>query len=213
MKLDGKVVVVTGGGSGIGRAMLRRFAVEKPRALVVADRDRGAAEAVAAEVGGMAVECDVGREAEIAALVQRTLDAHGQIDLFCSNAGIAPTGGVEVADAEWTRVWEVNVMAHVWASRAVLPGMLARGSGYLLATASAAGLLSMIGAAPYAVTKHAAVSLAEWLAITYGDQGIKVSCPWEIAWRRGFIGDDKLLAEGERIGGDYGRYLRGLLKV
>lgn len=176
MKLTDKVVVVTGGASGIGRAMLRRFAVENPRALVVADRDLAGAAAVAREVGGVAVACDVAREADLAALVTRTTETHGAIDLFCSNAGISVAGGVEVPDAEWRRIFDINVMAHVWAARAVVPGMLARGSGYLLATASAAGLLSMVGAAPYAVTKHAAVALAEWLAITYGDRGLRVSC-------------------------------------
>ncbi|HZS39997.1 MAG TPA: SDR family oxidoreductase [Polyangia bacterium] len=176
MKLADKVVVVTGGGAGIGRAMVRRFAAEKPRALVVADRDPAAAEAVAREVGGVAVACDVSREAEIVALVARAKEAHGAIDLFCSNAGISVSGGVEAPDEEWRRIFDVNVMAHVWAARALLPDMLARGSGYLLNTASAAGLLSMVGAAPYAVTKHAAVALAEWLAMTYGDRGVRVSC-------------------------------------
>ena len=176
MKLADKVVVVTGGAQGIGRAMLRRFAAEKPRALVVADRDLGGAEAVAREVGGLAVACDVAREADLVALVERATAECGPIDLFCSNAGISVAGGVEVPDAEWRRIFDVNVMAHVWAARALVPRMLARGGGYLLATASAAGLLSMVGAAPYAVTKHAAVALAEWLALTYGDRGLRVSC-------------------------------------
>ncbi len=176
MKITDKIVVVTGGARGIGRAMVRRFAVEKPRGLVVADRDLAAAEEVAREVGGRAVACDVGREEEIAALVRRTVDEFGAVDLFCGNAGIATPGGVEVPDEEWRRIIDVNLMSHVWAARALLPGMLARGSGYLLLTASAAGLLSMVGAAPYAVTKHAVVALAEWLAITYGDQGLRVSC-------------------------------------
>jgi NAD(P)-dependent dehydrogenase (short-subunit alcohol dehydrogenase family) len=176
VKLTDKIIVVTGGASGIGRAMIRRFAVEKPRALVIADRDLPGAEAVAREVGGLAVACDVAREADLVALVARTTEACGPIDLFCSNAGISVAGGVEVPDAEWRRIFDINLMAHVWAARAVVPAMLARGSGYLLSTASAAGLLSMVGAAPYAVTKHAAVALAEWLAITYGDRGLRVSC-------------------------------------
>jgi NAD(P)-dependent dehydrogenase (short-subunit alcohol dehydrogenase family) len=176
VKLTDKVVVVTGGAHGIGRAMLRRFAVEKPRALVVADRDLAGAEATAREVGGVAVACDVAREAEIVALVARATADHGAIDLFVSNAGIAFAGGVETPDAEWRRMIDINLMAHVWTARALVPGMLARGSGYLLSVASAAGLLSMVGSAPYSVTKHAAVALAEWLAITYGDRGIKVSC-------------------------------------
>jgi NAD(P)-dependent dehydrogenase (short-subunit alcohol dehydrogenase family) len=118
----------------------------------------------------------VSREEQIQGLVERALKEQGRIDLFCSNAGIATSGGVEVPDALWQRTFEVNVMAHVWAARAVLPGMLARGEGYLLQTASAAGLLTSLGAAPYAVSKHAAVALAEWLSITYGARGIKVSC-------------------------------------
>ncbi len=176
MKLKEKVIVVTGGGAGIGRAMVRRFAVEQPRGIVVADRDRAAAERVAVEVGGLAVECDVAREESIVALVERAVEKYGPIDLFCSNAGISISGGVEAPDAEWRRIFDVNVMAHVWAARAVLPSMLEREAGYLLSTASAAGLLSMAGAAPYAVTKHAVVALSEWLAMTYGDRGIRVSC-------------------------------------
>ncbi len=176
VKLTDKVIVVTGGARGIGRAMLRRFAVEKPRALVVADRDAGGAEVVAQEVGGVAVGCDVARESDLVALVRRCTEEWGGIDLFCSNAGISVSGGVETPDAEWRRIIDVNLMSHVWAARAVVPGMLERGGGYLLSTASAAGLLSIVGAAPYAVTKHAAVALAEWLSITYGDRGLKVSC-------------------------------------
>lgn len=176
MKLQGKVAVVTGGASGIGRAMLRRFAQEKPKALVVADRDRAGAEAVAREVGGLAVACDVSKEAEIVTLVRRAEQECGPIDLFCSNAGISVAGGPEVPDEAWRTIIDVNFMAHVWAARALIPRFLERGSGYLLSTASAAGLLTMVGSAPYSVTKHAAVSLAEWLAITYGERGIRVSC-------------------------------------
>jgi NAD(P)-dependent dehydrogenase (short-subunit alcohol dehydrogenase family) len=176
VKLRDKVVVVTGGGAGIGRAMVRRFAVEKPAGIVVADRDGAAAEEVAREVGAIAVACDVGREAEIGALVAQTRERYGRIDVFVSNAGVAEPGGVELPDASWQRAWDVNVMAHVWAARAVVDEMVARGSGYLVSVASAAGLLSMIGAAPYTATKHAVVGLAEWLAITYGDRGVRVSC-------------------------------------
>jgi NAD(P)-dependent dehydrogenase (short-subunit alcohol dehydrogenase family) len=176
MKLSDKVVVVTGGASGIGKALLERFAAEKPKALVVADRDLPRARDVATAVGGRAVECDVSREADLARLVESSWREYGAVDLFCSNAGIAMAGGVEAPDAQWQRIWEVNVMAHVWAARHLLPRMLERGNGYLLATASAAGLLSMVGSAPYSVTKHAAVALAEWLSIAYGSKGIKVSC-------------------------------------
>jgi NAD(P)-dependent dehydrogenase (short-subunit alcohol dehydrogenase family) len=179
MELRDKVVVVTGGASGIGRALCQRFVEEGARAVVVADLDADGAAAVATEIGGLAVSTNVAVEADVEALVDRTIEAFGPIDLFCSNAGIVIGGGVEVADEDWQRIWEINLMAHVYAARAVLPGMLARGEGYLLNTASAAGLLTNLGAAPYAVTKHAAVALAEWLSITHGDAGIKVSvlCP------------------------------------
>jgi NAD(P)-dependent dehydrogenase (short-subunit alcohol dehydrogenase family) len=176
VNLRDKVIVVTGGAHGIGRALVERFAREAPRTIVVADRDLPGAEAVAAAVGGSALACDVAKEDDLVALVRRTEAAEGRIDLFCSNAGIGVGEGVETPDEVWRTVMDVNFMAHVWAARAVLPGMIARGGGYLLQTASAAGLLSMIGSAPYAVSKHAAVALAEWLAITHGDQGIRVSC-------------------------------------
>lgn len=171
-----QVAVVTGGASGIGRALCRRFAREGARGVVVADLDADGARQVAAEVGGLAVPTDVASEAQVVSLVERATAAYGPIDLFCSNAGIAVDGGPEAPDAAWRRIWDVNVMAHVYAARAVLPGMLARGRGYLLQTASAAGLLTQIGSAPYSVTKHAAVALAEWLAITHAAAGIKVSC-------------------------------------
>ena len=176
MELSGKVAVVTGGASGIGAAMCRRFAAEGAKGVVVADMQDEAALRVAEEIGGLAVSTDVSVEADVEALVQRAEEAFGPVDLFCSNAGIGGGGGVESTDEEWDRVWRVNVMAHVYAARAVVPGMVARGEGYLLNTASAAGLLTNIGNASYSVTKRAAVALAEWLAITYGDQGVKVSC-------------------------------------
>jgi len=128
------------------------------------------------EAGSLFIRTNVAVDAEVVRLVREVTGTYGPIDLFCSNAGIGVQGGAETPDAEWQRIWEINVMAHVWAARALLPGMLARGSGYLLQTVSAAGLLTQIGSAPYAVTKHAALALAEWLAVTYGDQGIKVSC-------------------------------------
>lgn len=176
MELAGKVVVVTGGATGIGRALCRRFAQEQAKGVVVADRDADGALAVAEEIGGLAVSTDVAVEADVVNLVERATATYGPIDLFVSNAGIFTGGSVDVADEEWQRIWQINVMAHVYAARAVLPAMLDRGEGYLLSTASAAGLLSNLGAAPYTVTKHAAVALAEWLSITYGDRGIKVSC-------------------------------------
>lgn len=175
VKLTGKVVVVTGGAHGIGAAMVRRFANEGARALVVADRDVTAAAAVAKEVGGLAVGCDVSRESDIVGLVERATRETAPIDVFVSNAGIGLGHGVETPDEEWRRIIDVNLMAHVWAARALLPGLAERG-GYLVSTASAAGLLSMVGSAPYSVTKHAAVALAEWLAITWHERGLKVSC-------------------------------------
>jgi NAD(P)-dependent dehydrogenase (short-subunit alcohol dehydrogenase family) len=179
MTVKDNVVVVTGGAEGIGRALCRRFAAEGARAVVVADVNAEGAAAVAGEIGGWSVPTDVSREADMVRLVQLVTERHGHIDLFCSNAGIIIEGGVETPDDDWQAIWSVNVLAHLYAARAVLPGMLARGSGYLLQTVSAAGLLSQIGSAPYAVTKHAALALAEWLAITHGDQGIRVSvlCP------------------------------------
>jgi NAD(P)-dependent dehydrogenase (short-subunit alcohol dehydrogenase family) len=142
----------------------------------VADIDESLARATAAEFGGFAVTTDVAIEQDLIRLVEMATGEYGPIDLFCSNAGICLQGDVDTADADWQRLWQVNVMAHVYAARAVLPEMLARGEGCLLQTASAAGLLTQLGSAPYSVTKHAAVGLAEWLAITYGPAGIRVSC-------------------------------------
>lgn len=176
MNVRDKVIVVTGGGSGIGAALCRRFAAEGARAIAVADRDESLASGVAAEVGGLAVRTDVGIEADVQRLVEQTTRTLGPIDLFCSNAGIMVMGDSETPNSEWERIWQVNLMSHVYAARAVLPGMLARGQGYLLQTASAAGLLTQIGSAPYSVTKHAAVGYAEWLSITHAAAGIKVSC-------------------------------------
>lgn len=192
MQLQDKIVVVTGGGGGIGGAMARRFAAEGARTVVVADVDGDAATAVADEIGGVAVQADLGTEAGCIEVV-RTAEDHGPIDLLCLNAGIAVGGGVEAPDEDWYRIWDINVMAHVWAVRAALPAMLARGEGYILTTASAAGLLTNIGAAPYSVTKHAAVALAEWLSITHGDAGIKVSClcPQGVRTKMLFPDDDE----------------------
>jgi NAD(P)-dependent dehydrogenase (short-subunit alcohol dehydrogenase family) len=177
VELAGRHVVITGAGSGIGRALALRFAAERPRALVLADIDLGSVGEVAREVEGLAVHTDVSREEDIRALVARARDFGGPIDLFCSNAGIGgPGGGPEASDEELERTWKINVMAHVWAARAVLPEMVQRGEGYLMSTASAAGLLTQVSALAYSITKHAAVAVAEWLAIAYGDAGIKVSC-------------------------------------
>jgi NAD(P)-dependent dehydrogenase (short-subunit alcohol dehydrogenase family) len=179
MRVKDQVVVVTGGASGIGRALCRRFAADGARRVVVVDRDGDGAARVAKELGGDSRCVDVARESELVALIEHVESTHGPIALFCSNAGIGVHGGAEVADAEWQRIWEINVMSHVYAARHLVPRMAKRGGGYLLNTASAAGLLSQIGSAPYAVTKHAAVAFAEWIAITHGREGIRVSvlCP------------------------------------
>ncbi len=176
MEMKGKVIVVTGGASGIGAALVRRFAQEGATGVVVADMNHDAAQAVANEVGGLAVRTDVSNEADVQALVAHATQRFGRVDVLCSNAGIALGGGVDAPNADWQRIWEVNLMAHVYGARAVLPQRVARGAGYLLQTASAAGLLSHPESALYAVTKHAAVSFAEWLSINYGDKGIRVSC-------------------------------------
>lgn len=179
MKLKDKVVVITGAASGIGKAMARRFTQEGSRQVVIADISEQPLKELADEIGALAIPANVAKEEDIINLVSTTEKEFGQIDLLCSNAGIGLGGGVEADNEGWQRIWEINVMAHIFAARAALPAMIARGDGYLLNTASAAGLLTQIGSAPYAVTKHAAVSLAEWLSITHGDQGIKVSvlCP------------------------------------
>jgi NAD(P)-dependent dehydrogenase (short-subunit alcohol dehydrogenase family) len=179
MDIRDRVVVVTGAASGIGRALARRFHQEGAKLVVCSDINGDGAKAVADEIGGVAFRTNVGVEDDIRLLVETVEAEHGPIDLFVSNAGIGIGGGAEQTNERWQRIWDINVMAHVWAARHVVPRMIERGGGYLLNTASAAGLLSQIGSAPYAVTKHAAVALAEWLAITHGDQGIKVSvlCP------------------------------------
>jgi NAD(P)-dependent dehydrogenase (short-subunit alcohol dehydrogenase family) len=179
MRVMDKVVVVTGGASGIGRAMARRFATEAAKHVVVADLDGAGAAAVATEFGGSSAQVNVANEEDIQNLIEVTERDHGPIDLFCSNAGIGIGRGIDTPDSTWQKIWEVNLLSHVYAARNLIPRMVARGGGYLLNTASAAGLLSQIGSVTYAVTKHAAVALAEWLSITHGHEGIKVSvlCP------------------------------------
>lgn len=182
MEITDRIVVVTGAASGIGRALAEAFAGAGAKLVVSADLNADGAEATARATGGVGIRTDVSREADIRALVETVEERHGPIGIFCSNAGILVTGGPEVVDETWQRIWDTNVMAHVWAARHVVPRMVARGGGYLLNTASAAGLLNQVGAAPYAVTKHAAVGFAEWLSITYGDKGIGVSvlCPQSV---------------------------------
>jgi NAD(P)-dependent dehydrogenase (short-subunit alcohol dehydrogenase family) len=178
MELEGKVVVITGGGGGIGSALGRRFAAEGARGVVLADVDQSAAEAAAAAIGARArgVACDAADSNAVAAMVDEVERREGPIDLFCSNAGIARGLDVDAPDEQWNEMWRVNVMSAVIAARHMVPRWTERQGGYLMITASAAGLLSTLGDAGYSATKHASVGLAEWIAITYGDRGIKVSC-------------------------------------
>jgi NAD(P)-dependent dehydrogenase (short-subunit alcohol dehydrogenase family) len=181
MEITGRIAIVTGGASGAGRAIALGLASRGAAGVVVSDVDADGAATVAAEIekgGGraLAVGADVSRQEDVTHLVTECESAFGPVSLFFSNAGIIVAGGPEAADEAWSRIWAVNVHSHVYVARAVLPGMLARGEGYLVITASAAGLLTQLGSAPYAVTKHAAVALAEWLSITYGERGIRVSC-------------------------------------
>ena len=208
MELAGKVAVVTGGASGIGRALCRRFAADGA-SVVVADVDGPGAAAVAQQVGGLAVPGDMSVEADVKSLVDTALLSYDRIDLFCANAGIlwgarpddpADVIGADAPDEAWERIWRVNVLSHVYAARAVVPVMLEQGGGHIVVTASAAGLLTVLGNAPYAVTKHAAVALAEWLAITYGDRGLRVSCLCPQLVRT-----DMLASAGDHFPGDQGK--------
>ena len=179
MEIAGKLAVVTGGAGGIGAGLAQRLAAEGARGVVVADLDLAGAQSVAQAIGpqALALRCDVSREADLQALVQAAEQAFGPVDIFVSNAGIlGRPGGFELEDALWDTMWKIHGMAHVWAARAVVPGMVARGGGYFLVTASAAGLLNIVENAPYGVTKHAAVAFAEWLRIAYGRRGLRVSC-------------------------------------
>lgn len=179
MELKDKICVVTGAASGIGRALCHAFAAEGAAQVICVDRNAEGAAQTAKEVGGHAYTVDVSEESQITEMIDAVEKDVGPIDLFFSNAGIAVGGGMETPNADWQRTWEINVMAHVWAARKLVPLMAARGGGYLLNTSSAAGLLNQVGSASYGVTKHAAVGLAEWIAMTHGDEGIKVSvlCP------------------------------------
>ncbi|EAQ98355.1 SDR family oxidoreductase [Congregibacter litoralis] len=196
MNVEGKVVVVTGGGNGIGKALCERFSADGAAQVVVVDLERDAAQAVADALGGSAYEVNVREEAQIATMVEDVIAKFGHIDLFCSNAGIIALDGppwyaTSAPNETWQAMWDIHVMSHVYAARACLPSMIERGEGYFLNTASAAGLLSQVGDAAYSTTKHAAVGFAESLAITHGDAGIKVSClcPQAVATR--MIGDSE----------------------
>jgi NAD(P)-dependent dehydrogenase (short-subunit alcohol dehydrogenase family) len=194
MKLENKVAIVTGSANGMGAAMAMRFSDEGATSVIVSDIDLAGAEEVAHQIccrGGSAIalRADVSVEADVQNLVRRALADHGRVDLFCSNAGLLGQGGAEAPDALWQATWAVNVMAHVYAARAALPSMLENKSGYFLNNCSAAGLLTNLGAAPYAATKHAAVAFAEWLSITYGNAGIRVSALCPSAVRTNMLAD------------------------
>lgn len=190
MNIQNKVAIVTGGASGIGRSIARRFAADGARAVVVADVNLARAQAVADEFGGLAVRCDVSQEADIQALVATTRERFGQVDAFISNAGIlGRMGGLDLENSLWESMWHIHGMAHVWAARAVVPEMVARGEGFFLVTASAAGLLTIVESAPYAVTKHAAVAFAEWLRIAYGRKGVQVACLCPQSVQTDMVGD------------------------
>jgi NAD(P)-dependent dehydrogenase (short-subunit alcohol dehydrogenase family) len=178
VELTGKTYVVTGGASGIGKALAERFAMEAAQAVVVADIDEEGARRVADELAGAAigVGCDVSDDAQVGELIARAEDEFGQIDVFCANAGIGTGSRLDAPDDVWKRVLDVNLLSHVYAARRLVPGWLERGEGYFVSTASAAGMLSQIGDVTYTVSKHGAVAFAEWLAITYGARGLKVSC-------------------------------------
>jgi NAD(P)-dependent dehydrogenase (short-subunit alcohol dehydrogenase family) len=174
-----RVAVVTGGASGIGRAMALRFAAEGARGVAVVDLNGEGAAAVAEEIGtdaAFGAACDVSDESQLRAVLDRAAEELGPVDVFCANAGIGTGQGLDAPDEVWEQILGVNVRAHIIAARLLVPQWLERGEGYFVATASAAGVLSQIGDAPYAVTKHAAVAFAEWLSITYGDRGVRVSC-------------------------------------
>jgi NAD(P)-dependent dehydrogenase (short-subunit alcohol dehydrogenase family) len=190
VQVNDRVCVVTGGGSGIGRALCERFAADGARSVVVVDRDGPAAESVAAAIDGRAEVIDVGAEDDVTSMLHRVEDELGPIDVLCNNAGIASGGDpLTTPIEEWQRQWDVNVMSHVFAIRAVLPSMIARGEGHIQHTASMAGILTSHGNAPYATSKHAVVGLAEWMSITYHDAGIRTYLLAPLGVRTPMLGD------------------------
>ncbi len=203
MKIAGKVAVVTGGANGIGRALCLRFAKEGAKAVIISDIDTKHAEELARQISvqgtqAEAIPANVAKEPEVKNLVEAVSSKYGQVDIFCSNAGVGVGRGPDAPDSDWALSWDVNLMAHVYAARAVLPQMLARKEGYLLQTISAAGLLTHVGSAPYSVTKHAALGFAEWLAINYGERGVRVSalCPQGVRTNMLLSGGNEFLLAG-----------------
>lgn len=199
MDIKGKVAIVTGAASGIGRAAALKFAAEGAAGVVLADLDEQGLAPVAEQTGGLAVRCDVGRETDIRALLAAARQRYGRVDVYFSNAGIIREGGPELPDEVWDAMWRIHLMAHVWAARAVVEPMLAGGGGQFIITASAAGLLNIIESAPYGVTKHAAVAFAEWLSIAYGRRGLDVACLCPQAVRTGMVPGDGGSAGGDGI--------------
>jgi len=205
MELTGKVVVVTGGASGIGRALARRFADEGARGVAVADIDADGARAVADQIGAdggeaTAAGCDVSDARQVEDLIAGAERAFGPVDMFCANAGVGQGTGLDTPDDVWEQAFDVNVRAHVLAARRLVPGWLERGEGYFLSTASAAGLLTQIGSAPYSVTKHAAVAFSEWLAVTFGRRGIRVSCLCPMGVNTNMLNAGLDMADKEGVG-------------
>jgi len=198
VRVENKVVVVTGAATGIGEGLARRFKREGAAAVVVADIDGEGAERVASEIGGFAMCIDVAQEIQVRRLVDETIARFGPIDLFCSNAGVFVEGDIHAPDSVWAKMRDIHVMAHVYAARAVVPKMIERGQGYLLQTVSAAGLITSLESVIYAVTKHASLALAEWIVMTYGDHGIKVSalCPQGVRTNMLMQDPDNFLVEG-----------------
>ena len=192
MEIRDRVVVVTGGAGGIGAALCRRFAEEQAGHIVVSDIDESAASAAASDIGAIAIPCDVASPESMDRLVQSTIEQFGRIDVFVSNAGVTSKGGFDLPIEDWQKCWDINVMAHVHAAKSVVPHMLERGEGYLVQVASAAGLLTEMGSAPYSATKHAAVAFAEWLAVHYRPQGIRVSCVCPAGVDTGFLNPDNV---------------------
>lgn len=211
MELRDRVVVITGAGSGIGEAIARAAHAAGARHVVVADLHGAEAERVANDIGGTAVEIDVRDESAIVDMVESTLDAHGPIGLFVSNAGFVTAAGLEDSNEAIQNMWEVHCMAHIYAARAVLPSMIANGEGYILSTASAAGLLTQIGSMSYSITKAAAISLAEWLSISHYHQGIRFSvlCPQAVATNIVANSPDNVISERAGQSAEDGSALEG----